>query len=361
MATALVIPDKIKHELSIFRRKLHTADTAEKVLQIEVGVDALENAMRKSGLGEIEAIRPVRETFLDSRWTLGKILSKTPRGKPPGKKRTNGNGLEDTFPKETYLPGGLDRKMAMQAQRIAALPVKEKADAYEQAKADKILPTVSLLLRVGKPWWSKLNRQAKHKNIRSAARKVEEVLGPFPLIYADPPWKWGHFGEQDKENEKGKGRTPDQHYETLTALEIENFCIQGKPICEIAHEDAALFLWCTSSNIPLALRVMDIWGFEFKSSATWVKTNKQGKIWRGMGLVFRNAHEILLYGTRGRMPGPQYQPASAWLLPRLKHSEKPAEVRKEIEKMYPDFDEKSRLELFARSQNKGWTGYGFEA
>jgi hypothetical protein len=31
--------------------------------------------------------------------------------------------------------------------------------------------------------------------IRAKAAEIEEELGPFPLIYADPPWKWGHFGE----------------------------------------------------------------------------------------------------------------------------------------------------------------------
>ena len=32
-----------------------------------------------------------------------------------------------------------------------------------------------------------------------------------------------------------------------------------------------------------------------------------------------------------------------------------------IEKMYPDFDAQTRLELFARGDIKGWTTYGFEA
>jgi N6-adenosine-specific RNA methylase IME4 len=105
---------------------------------------------------------------------------------------------------------------------------------------------------------------------------------------------------------------------------------------------------------------MGVWGITFKGSAVWVKM-KDGKLQRGMGLVFRNTHEILLYGTRGDMPGPQHQPASSFLLPRGKHSAKPPEIRKNIERMYPDFDEKTRLELFAREQVKGWTGYGYEA
>ena len=207
---------------------------------------------------------------------------------------------------------------------------------------------------------SKAKRKQKHRKIAEEASYTLAEKGPFPLILADPPWKWGHFGEQDQENEEGKGRTPDQHYPTMTHDEILDHCVDGKPVVELAHADAVLFLWCTSSNVPRALEVMERWGFEFKSSAAWVKM-KDGKLQTGMGLVFRNAHEILLYGTRGAMPGPQHQPHSVFVYPRGKHSAKPPEVREVIERMYPDFDEKTRLELFAREKVPGWTGHGFEA
>ena len=75
------------------------------------------------------------------------------------------------------------------------------------------------------------------------------------------------------------------------------------------------------------------WGFTFKSSAAWDKGRT------GTGLVFKNQHEVLLYGTRGAMPGPQYQPPSLFHYPRGEHSAKPPEIRTEIEKMYPDFDD----------------------
>ena len=38
---------------------------------------------------------------------------------------------------------------------------------------------------------SKLNRQEKHQNIAESASLRLSNFGPFPLIYADPPWKWG--------------------------------------------------------------------------------------------------------------------------------------------------------------------------
>jgi hypothetical protein len=103
--------------------------------------------------------------------------------------------------------------------------------------------------------------------------------------------------------------------------------------------------------------VLDAWGFEFKTSAVWVKD----KI--GTGYIFRNRHELLLYATRGNMPAPQYQPESVFTYPRGEHSAKPPEVRAEIGKMYPDFNDHTRAELFARVSETipGWSCYGFEA
>lgn len=159
------------------------------------------------------------------------------------------------------------------------------------------------------------------------------------------------FGDLDNENEAGKGRTPDQHYPTLTYDEIKDFTLGDKPVCEIAHKDAALFLWCTSANIKLAIEVMESWGFTYKAHAVWVK-NKLG-----LGYVFRNKHEVLLYGTRGNIPAPQYQPPSVFEYPRGEHSAKPPEIREIIERMYPDFSARNRLELFARDKAES---YGFE-
>src|SRR5262249_26746747 len=180
-------------------------------------------------------------------------------------------------------------------------------------------------------------------------KQTIQNVGPFPLIYADPPWQFEIYSEM------GADRTPDQHYPTLTDQEIIDFKIGGLTVSQIAHDHAALVLWCTSSNIHRALDVMDGWDFEFKSSAVWIKDRS------GLGLVFRNRHELLLYGTRGNMPGPQYQPSSVFEYPRGAHSAKPPEIRTEIEKMYPDFDASTRIELFARGKIDGWTTYGYEA
>lgn len=245
---------------------------------------------------------------------------------------------------------------------VSGRTVEKIAKVHEAAEAEpgRFGHLVDEMDRTGKvdPAYAKVRRKERHTEIAEKAAKAspsEKTTGPFSLIYADPPWKWGHFGDLDNENEQGKARTPDQHYETLTYDEIKAFEVGGKSMLEFAHRDAVLLLWCTSANLVSALEVMAAWGFTYKTHVVWVKDKS------GLGLVFRNRHELLLYGTRGNMPGPQYQPPSVFEYPRRKHSAKPPEIRSEIEKMYPDFDEKSRAELFAREAVAGWSGYGHES
>jgi N6-adenosine-specific RNA methylase IME4 len=360
MAKELIAP-------SALRRELASATDPEKFMQIKAAAAGCEGLIEAAGYGrDREKARPYRETVLEARWRLGGYCASIENGRPGPNGFaiiTGPSGPQLTKSKEIKRLYGDSAREAKKDEKLHALPFEEMQKHFRGLEKAAELPTLVGLLDLAKSYWSKVVRKAKHKRIRDdVGSNPFADLGPFPLIYADPPWKWGHFGERDRENEKGKARTPDQHYETLPLDQICDYAVgtDKTPLKNLIHDDAALFLWCTSSNIPNALEVMKFWGFEFKSSAAWVKM-KDGKLQTGMGLVFRNAHEILLYGTRGKMPGPQRQFPSVFIYPRTRHSAKPPEIRDAIAKMYPDFDEKTRLELFTREKVEGWTGDGFES
>jgi N6-adenosine-specific RNA methylase IME4 len=105
--------------------------------------------------------------------------------------------------------------------------------------------------------------------------------------------------------------------------------------------------------LPDALRVMAAWGFEFKSSAVWVKDRV------GTGYWFRNAHELLLLGTRGDIPCPAMgdQWESVIDSPVGAHSEKPEEAYELIEAYFPNLP---KIELNARQRRVGWDCWGLE-
>jgi N6-adenosine-specific RNA methylase IME4 len=127
--------------------------------------------------------------------------------------------------------------------------------------------------------------------------------------------------------------------------------IVALPVPDIATDDAVLFLWATSAQLPIALQVVEAWGFEYKTNMVWVKDRT------GLGFYCRNQHELLLIATRGEIPVPlpKNRPASVVHSPRGKHSEKPVCFYKIIEDMYPDLP---KIELFARKKYPGRDVWG---
>ena len=225
---------------------------------VEHDLSLLEDYARSAGLFRPEEhleLRLARSRSLASRRGAGADRARTGPGR--GKKVV---GSPTSF-RALLAEIGLKPDAAVEAQRVACLPFKDFEKFCNGARRSGDVPTFDELIRYARPYWYQASRRAKHEAIRDRAVMNRSVVGPFPLIYADPPWRFDVYGE------KGLERTPDQHYETLTDEEIIAFKVAGKSVREIAADAAALLLWCTSSNVHRALDVMDAWGFEFKTSA----------------------------------------------------------------------------------------------
>jgi N6-adenosine-specific RNA methylase IME4 len=164
--------------------------------------------------------------------------------------------------------------------------------------------------------------------------------GKYSVILADPPWEY-YLPLRG---------SPDMHYKTIPTKEL---CRLEIP----AADDAVLFLWATAPKLKDALRVMESWGFGYKTHAVWVKDRV------GTGYYFRGQHELLLVGTRGNIGAPLEgnRPPSVVRAPAGEHSEKPEVVYELIEKMYPDVN--AYLELFARpkAKRRKWVYWGAES
>jgi N6-adenosine-specific RNA methylase IME4 len=168
-------------------------------------------------------------------------------------------------------------------------------------------------------------------------------MSDYAIIYADPPWAY---------RQKGRGAAAN-HYGTMSTANICDI-----PIRDIAADNAFLFLWATSPNIADALKVVDAWGFKYKSFAfTWIKLTKDGRPAFGMGSYTRSNAEVVLLGTRGRPQRVAKNVSSAVLSGRLRHSAKPTVVRDRIVQLCGDVP---RVELFARERVDGWSCWGNE-
>jgi len=134
-------------------------------------------------------------------------------------------------------------------------------------------------------------------------------------------------------------------------MSLDGIC--DLPAGRCCTDDAILFLWATSPKLAEAMRVIDAWGFTYRTCMVWVKDRI------GMGYYARQRHELLLIATRGRAPtpAPADRPDSVIEAPRTKHSAKPPIVHDMIERMYP----RVKLgELFARTKRDGWLCWGNE-
>ena len=145
-------------------------------------------------------------------------------------------------------------------------------------------------------------------------------------------------------------RGADAHYPLMKTKEIIAI-----PIQDFVEENAHLYLWTTNNFLPDALKVMESWGFKYKTMITWVKDRF------GLGQYFRGITEHCLFGVRGNLPyktldGKRQQGVTVINAPRREHSQKPDEMYEMIEKVsYAPY-----LELFARNKRDNWDIWGNE-
>ena len=170
----------------------------------------------------------------------------------------------------------------------------------------------------------------------------------YDIIYADPPWRYKSHncvGEKSSLNKK-----INYHYPTMSNEEIYNLKIQ-----KICKKNCLLFLWVVSPKLKEGITTGESWGFDYSTIGfVWEKelTNP--------GFYTLSSIEICLIFKKGKMPTPRGSKNEKQFLfqKKGKHSVKPDEIRKRIERMFP-YQEK--IELFSRNQYPGWDVWGNES
>ena len=160
----------------------------------------------------------------------------------------------------------------------------------------------------------------------------------------DPPWP-----------EQGGGkikRGADRHYSLMPVKDI-----MALPIGELADpEGCHLYCWTTNNYLPAALECIQMWGFEYITTITWLKDRV------GLGQYYRGLTEHCLFAsTKKRLPykmadGKRCQGVTGFSEPKTIHSRKPDSMRDMIEWV----SYAPRIELFAREHHAGWDVWGNE-
>lgn len=173
----------------------------------------------------------------------------------------------------------------------------------------------------------------------------------FRTILADPPWEYLSWSP--------KSNRAATHYPTQQTGWVERLAIDS-----IAERDCTLLMWATNPKFPDAFRVLDAWGFEFKTMLTWVKMSRAAAPRIGLGYHARACTEHLIVASRGHAPAPEVsnRPAGVIFCPIGEHSRKP-EFQYDLAENYPG----PYVELFHRPRGgllfpprEGWTFLGNE-
>ncbi len=173
----------------------------------------------------------------------------------------------------------------------------------------------------------------------------------FGTVLADPPWRFTNR----------TGKVAPEHrrlcrYETLSVDEIA-----AMPVADFTTDAAHCYLWVPNALLPWGLRVLEAWGFDYKTNLVWHKVRKDGgSDGRGVGFYFRNVTELVLFGIKGksaRTLQPGRSQVNLIASRKREHSRKPDELYDVIEACSWG----PYLELFSRGQRDGWAVWGDQA
>jgi N6-adenosine-specific RNA methylase IME4 len=257
----------------------------------------------------------------------------------------------------TLAEMGVDKKWAARARALAKIPTADRERIGRTLEKEGEANHPANIIKL----WKLEQRETKRESYAAAVQHGGKVADldklitsgkKFSTIYTDPPWTFEVYSG------KGKERSAERHYDTMSLD-----AIAALPIAAFSAEDCALFMWAVWPELPGALKVIERWGFQYKTVAfVWVKTLNSGShitvdgdgLHWGMGYWTRANTEVCLLATKGSPTRLAMDVHQVVLAPKGEHSAKPEEVRRRIERLVPG----PRLELFGRAEVENWFVWG---
>ena len=163
----------------------------------------------------------------------------------------------------------------------------------------------------------------------------------YSTIVIDPPWPMQFI------QRKAHPTQVQMPYKVMQESEI---AARGLPE---AAEACHVWCWTTQKFLPMALRVLDVWGAKYICTVTWCKPGG----FQPFGLP-QYASEFVLYGRIGAPCFVETKQFKTWFsAPRGKHSEKPEAFYNLVRRVCQG----PRADIFNRRPIDGFVGIGDEA
>lgn len=323
--------DKVIALCSAARRQLAEAVTVQDLKTVrDVGEAAVRLAKSRRDVG-VQALLEGMEIVRRAERQLGSMLPEVVKRGGDRAKSHNVTLLSDL---------GIERMQSSRFQRMAQLPDEEFEAWIASCRESGEEMTQAAALKLADRHKPKPVEPSIDEYESGAVSDLGELLQRglrYGCIYADPPWAYS--------NKATRANVEDEYKSTMTVDEI---C--QEPVAQLAADDCHLHLWTTNAFLFDARRVMEAWGFEYKSCFVWVKPQM------GIGNYWRVSHEFMLLGIRGK-PEFRRRDCMSWgQFDRTAHSRKPRDVRSLVESVSPG----PFLELYGRETVSNWMVYGNE-
>lgn len=325
--------DKVIALCTKARRALAAARSVEDFKAVkDVGEAAVRLAKSRRD-GGLQAVLEGQEIVRRAERQLGEMLPDLTGGS--GRKK---NSQDASFLSEL----GIKFDQSSRFQKVAKIPQEMFEDWIVSCRAKGEEMTQAAALRIAAEWEeaSKPEPETVDEYESGAVSSLQELISrgcKYGCIYADPPWAYS--------NTATRSNVDGEYKSTMTVDEI---CLE--PVSELAADDCHLHLWTTNAFLFDAKRVMESWGFEYKSCFVWVKPQM------GIGNYWRVSHEFMLLGIRGR-PEFRRRDCKSWgSFDRTEHSRKPGDIRRLVESV----SHGPYLEMYGRQLSHNWMVYGNE-
>lgn len=166
------------------------------------------------------------------------------------------NPVKDDRP--TLAEAGVDKNLAHHARMRGSM----SEDKFEEAVSDA-RRAVTRVIRTATNTVIKAERRAA-READLAQRILALPTRKYGVIYEDFEW------DDETWSDKGKDRHPSNHYSTAKdAHTPEEIVERTKRRFECAAADCVLFIWTTPQHHAIALDVMRLRGFEYRSEVVW--------------------------------------------------------------------------------------------
>jgi N6-adenosine-specific RNA methylase IME4 len=220
------------------------------------------------------------------------------------------------------------------AADVATLPKQRQAEIV--ARGEREILEAAKAIRQGKAE----ARRAEIVRLKEEAPALPD--GQYGVIVIDPPWQMEKIERDVRPNQVAFD------YPTMDEQELAAF---GVPT--IAGPDCHLYCWTTHKHLPMALRLIEAWGFRYVMTHVWHKPGG----FQPIGLPQYNC-EFVVYARKG---SPKFVDTRSFFAcfeaPRREHSRKPDAFYDIIRRV----TDGPRIDVFSRESREGFDQFGNES